>query len=52
MPILLILGAGALLGYIVAPTASANLSAVEGAIAGIVIGAGAAAVYVALKKLR
>lgn len=52
MPLALgILAVGAVLGFIVAPSANNNLSAFEGALAGVVIGAGAAAVYFAIKKI-
>lgn len=52
MPIIFALvGAGALAGYILAPSANNNLSAIEGLAAGVVIGIGAAAVYFAFKKV-
>lgn len=51
MPLLLIAGLGALAGFIVAPSANNNLSALEGALAGVVVGVGVAAVFFAIKKI-
>lgn len=51
MPLLAIAGIGALAGYIIAPNANNNLSVLEGALAGMVIGVGFAAVFFAVKKI-
>jgi hypothetical protein len=53
MPAVLgILIAGGIIGALVAPTANNNLTLFEGMIAGVALGAGAAAIYFAVKKIQ